>query len=229
MSAPAVTTRAMAVLAEKDDPSQRLTFHYNPTTISFSRSVTYQRDPKQATDPDVQFTGAGPTQLTVQLLLDAVGRRDRSDVQAEIDRLASWTTVPDPSRPAGGPKRLLFTWGSLRFNGEHTLEGFLEALKVTIELFDREGRPLRATVDLTLKSAHAEPKGTNPTSGSDRPRRRHVLRGAETLHAVAFRTYGDPGAWRQVAELNGVDDPARLRPGVELLLPDVTELAVVPR
>ena len=92
-------------------------------------------------------------------------------------------------------------------------------------MFDRNGLPLRATIDLTLKSAAVEPKGTNPTSGSESSRRRHVLRREESLHSVAHSTFGDAGAWRAIAELNGIDDPTRLRPGRELLLPDVSELA----
>ena len=52
-----------------------------------------------------------------------------------------------------------------------------------------------------------------------------MLRREESLHSVAHSTFGDAGAWRAIAELNGIDDPTRLRPGRELLLPDVSELA----
>ena len=217
------TGRALAVLAEEADPSRKLTFHFNPTTISFSRQVQYNRQPRQANDPPVQFTGAGPTTLTLQVFLDAAGRREPPSVQPEIDLLVSWTTVPDVTNPGDGPPKITFTWGHLAVDGEQTLTGNVSQLKVTVERFDREGRPLRAVVDLTLVSAKTEPKGTNPTSGAERSRRRHVLRAGETLASVAWSRLGDPGAWRAVAELNGVDDPTRLRVGRELLLPDAPE------
>lgn len=215
--------RAVAVLAEEADPSRKLTFHFNPTTISFSRQVQYNRQPRQANDPPVQFTGAGPTSMTLQVFLDAAGRRTPPSVQPEIDLLVSWTTVPDVTNPGDGPPKVTFTWGHLAVNGEQTLTGNVSQLKVTVEVFDREGRPLRALVDLTLVSAQTEPRGTNPTSGAERSRRRHVLRRGETLASVAWSQLGDPGAWRAVAELNGIDDPTRLRTGRELLLPDAPE------
>ena len=217
--------RALAVLAEKDDTSKKLVFHFNPTTISFTRAVQYNRSPNQANDPPVQFTGAGPTSMTLQVFLDKVGKGGSTGIQPEIDQLVSWTTVADVSQPGSGPPKLIFTWGVLSINKETTLVGYLENLKVTCEMFDRNGLPLRATIDLTLKSAAEEPKGTNPTSGSESSRRRHVLRREESLHSVAHSTFGDAGAWRAIAELNGIDDPTRLRPGRELLLPDVSELA----
>lgn len=217
------TGRAVAVLAEKADPSRELRFHYNPTTIAFSRQVQYNRQPRQANDPPVQFTGAGPTSLTLQVFLDAAGRREPPSVQPEIDLLVFWTTVPDVTEPGDGPPKVAFTWGSLAVNGEQTLTGHVSQLKVTIERFDREGRPLRAVADLTLVSAHAEPQRTNPTSGAERSRRRHVLRRGETLASVAWSRLGDAGAWRAVAELNGIDDPTRLHTGRELLLPDAPE------
>jgi nucleoid-associated protein YgaU len=220
------TGPAKAVLAEQADTSKQLVFHFNPTTVSFTRAVAFNRTPKQGSnDPPVQFTGAGPTSMSLQILLDAVGTGRTAGVQPEIDLLVSWTTVPDVTKPGEGPPRLVFTWGVLTINKEKTLVGYLEQLKVTCELFDRQGCPLRATVDLTLKSAAQEPKGTNPSSGSERSRRQHVLRREETLHSLAFDTFGDPGAWRAIADLNGVDDPTRVRPGRELLLPDVSELA----
>jgi len=215
-------TPAVAMLAEQDQPDRALRFQFNPTTISFARPVQYNRAPKQSDDPPVQFTGAGPTTLTLQILLDA-GRRGVSSVQAELDLLASWTTVPDVTNPGDGPPTVAFTWGELAIAGDRSLVGHVSQLKVTVELFDRQGRPLRALVDLTLVSAKKEPKGTNPTSGAERSRLRHVLRRGETLQSVAWSRLGDAGAWRAVAELNDLDDPTRLRVGRELLLPDVQE------
>src|SRR6267143_1807590 len=37
--------------------------------------------------------------------------------------------------------------------------------------------------------------------------------------AVAERYFGDPGAWKRIAELNDVDDPLHLSPGATLQIP----------
>jgi nucleoid-associated protein YgaU len=223
-------SRSMAVLAEEGGSGTSVTFQYNPTSVSFTRAVKFSRDEKQQNDPAAQFTGAGPTQLTLQVFLDGYGdERRRKDMQEKIDQLIAWTTVPNVTEAGKGPPRLVFAWGDLAFNKERGLVGHLEQLKVTYELFDRAGRPLRATADLTFKSAQKPPAGTNPTSGAERSRRRHVLRREETLHGLAHETFGDAGAWRAIAELNGIDDPLRVLPGRELLLPDPGELSGVLR
>jgi hypothetical protein len=46
----------------------------------------------------------------------------------------------------------------------------------------------------------------------------------DTLPGVAYQEYGDAALWRAVADVNGIDDPARLRPGRRLLLPTADEL-----
>ena len=45
----------------------------------------------------------------------------------------------------------------------------------------------------------------------------------DSLHAVAFREYGDPNLWRGVAAFNGIDDPLRVAPGTRILVPTADE------
>jgi nucleoid-associated protein YgaU len=47
----------------------------------------------------------------------------------------------------------------------------------------------------------------------------------DTLAAVAFREYGDATLWRAIADANLIDDPLRVRPGTELLIPPAVEAA----
>jgi hypothetical protein len=56
------------------------------------------------------------------------------------------------------------------------------------------------------------------------PHREHVVLEGESLATIAYREYGDPGLWRQVAEANRIDDPFRVRAGHRVLLPTVAEL-----
>jgi nucleoid-associated protein YgaU len=46
-----------------------------------------------------------------------------------------------------------------------------------------------------------------------------VVRRGESLATIAAVEYGDPRAWRLIADANGVDDPLGLAPGTRLLLP----------
>jgi nucleoid-associated protein YgaU len=224
--------KAQAFLCEKDNPFSRVSFHFNPTTVSFTKSARYGRDPNQSGQPDppVQYQGTNATSLKLQILLDAVEKQPAGSVQSEVEKLLSWTSLPDGLAGQGAsPPELQFTWGALKINKEHTFSGHLEQVEVTYELFARDGRPLRAQANLTLKSRSEAPGPTNPTSGADRSRRSRVLRRGETLQSIAFAVYGNAGAWRRIADMNDIDDPFRVVPGRELLLPDANELARVSR
>jgi nucleoid-associated protein YgaU len=46
-----------------------------------------------------------------------------------------------------------------------------------------------------------------------------VVKRGQSLATIASAEYGDPRAWRIIADANGIDNPLRLAPGTRLLLP----------
>jgi nucleoid-associated protein YgaU len=64
----------------------------------------------------------------------------------------------------------------------------------------------------------------NPTSGGQPGRRTHTVGQGETLQSIATANYGTPALWRRIAEVNGIDDPTRVRPGTTVYLPNGDEL-----
>jgi nucleoid-associated protein YgaU len=242
-----------AFLQEKANPMSRVKFHFNPTTISFSKSAKYDRTSNQdgSADPNAQYLGPDSTELKLQILLDAVEELPGSrTVLPEVEKLLGWLGPNGSGAGAAGlagmaaaalgggsggggssggnaasPPELKFVWGKLKINGQQAFVGHLDHVDVKYELFHRDGTPLRAMVDLTLKSTSERPKGTNPTSGVERSSRRHVLRRGESIQSVAYAVYGDAAAWRSIAAANDIDDPLRVQPGRELLLPDGAERA----
>lgn len=224
--------KARAFLAETANPLARVDFHFNPSTINFTKSARYGREPNQSgqADPPVTYLGTNATSLKLQILLDAVEKQPAGSVQSEVEKLLAWTSLPKRNiTGATSPPELRFSWGALQINEASTFVGHLEQVEVTYELFSRDGRPLRAQVNLTLKSLSEEPGRTNPTSGADRSRRSRVLRRGESLQSIAYAVYGDAGVWRSIATMNDIDDPFRVPPGRELLLPDTAELAELVR
>ena len=224
--------KAKAFLSERENPLSRVEFHFNPTQISFTKSARYGRNPNQSgrKDPPVQYQGTEATSLKLQILLDAMEKQPSGSVLPEVEKLLAWTSLPAGAADKGAsPPELQFTWGALKIDDAHTFVGHLEQVEVTYELFARDGRPLRAQVNLTLKSNSQEPARQNPTSGGERSRRSHILRRGESLQSVAHAAYADAGAWRAIASANDIDDPFRVLPGRELLLPDPTELSGVSR
>lgn len=47
----------------------------------------------------------------------------------------------------------------------------------------------------------------------------YVVQKGDTLWSIARRTYGDGQRWREIAQVNGISDPAKLRVGQTLAMP----------
>jgi hypothetical protein len=114
---------------------------------------------------------------------------------------------------------VVFHWGGLT-----GFPGYVSQVQVKYTLFTTSGVPIRAVCQVTMEEITGETPGQNPTSGSLHARRVHRVQTGDTLPHLAWQEYGDPTAWRVIAEANGIDDPMRLAGGRELLLPALDEL-----
>ena len=157
-------------------------------------------------------------------------------VKARCDMLLQWT------QPGGGsmlgklvglavktqivarPPLLTLQWGDPARG--FLMQGTLSSVTITYLRFDNIGNPIRAQVRCGFTEAPSSLLSmlTNPTSGGVPGRRSHVMRQGESLAGVATETYGRPGAWRDIADSNGIDDPFRVRPGRSVMLPPPDEL-----
>jgi nucleoid-associated protein YgaU len=114
---------------------------------------------------------------------------------------------------------LIFTWGPLIY------EVCLTNADINYVRFTDSGEPIRAKVNLSMRE---QPSllailSTNPTSGGLPGRGQHTVSAGESLQSIANTSYGSPNRWRALAEANGIDDPARVRPGQVVYLPNPGE------
>jgi hypothetical protein len=94
---------------------------------------------------------APATRLDLALVFDAdepgPGRRTPGDVRRLTEKVAYFAT-PRAMRGGASTRRAVrLAWGTFQFDGH------VEALEETLEAFSLDGRPLRATVALTLARA----------------------------------------------------------------------------
>ncbi|TRO82663.1 LysM peptidoglycan-binding domain-containing protein [Desulfuromonas acetexigens] len=159
--------------------------------------------------PPLQFVKGNSRTLTMQLFFDTFEKG--SDVREHTRKVTRLLDI-DPELHA--PPVVLFTWGDLNFMG------VLERAEQRFTLFYASGIPARATVDVTFKefTEGTEQAGKNRSATFDK--RRTVRRG-DTLSGIAGREYGDPGNWRPIALVNGIDDPLTLYPGQVLVIPAI--------
>jgi hypothetical protein len=111
--------------------------------------------------PDPDFTRAEPVTYMMDVVLDSIDDPARKVPQA-ITKLVDWTRTTTRSREQRkpSPPLLMFVWGGRHWGPVH-----ITKLKVEHTLFDAQGEPVRAKVNLRLTQVGTEPGRTNPTSG----------------------------------------------------------------
>ena len=213
-------------------PNEIVTFDFNPQSMTTTRQAA---SPKAAsgtkTAPNI-FKGTTSKVLSLSNAL-LVG----DDVVIRADQLCKWLEPGGGllgqlagkalSALSGGHinlgsklPALMFVWGPFIMNCT------LNNVTIKYERFSSAGAPNRASINLTLQEQLSllGMLPTNPTSGGLPGRQAHVVTQGENLHLIAARNYGNPGAWRSVAECNGIDDPFRVQVGQTVYLPNPAEL-----
>lgn len=125
---------------------------------------------------------------------------------------------------ATAPPKLTFQWGPPMIGFMYDVR--IKSCSINYDRFTAAGIPIRARVSLTMIEIPSllGTLPTNPTSGGLPGRRGHTVAEGESLQSIAVTHYGRPGLWRRIAEVNGIQDPARLRPGTQIYLPNPDEL-----
>ncbi|WP_328940450.1 LysM peptidoglycan-binding domain-containing protein [Streptomyces sp. NBC_00250] len=199
-------------------------FEFNPDQLQLSRSAHWFTEQAVAYDRGAppKFTGSEPAQLQLEVFLDRSGDPSSNDVQQQVELLLSCCEVTQQSIAAKAPSPpwVQFSWGSF---STVQFVAYVTSVSATYTLFSPSGIPIRATCSLSLTEISSATKKQNPTSGALSARRVHRTVAGDSLASLAWREYGDATRWRVIAEANRIDDPMRLRPGTELLLPSTTE------
>lgn len=109
-------------------------------------------------------------------------------------------------------------WGDLK------VQGRLLSMETKFALFDKDGHPIRAEVNLsfalfkTFKDLEAE-------SNKSSPDLTHVIevRAGDTLPNLCNKVYNDPSYYMQVARVNNLSGFCRLVPGMRLVFPPLVD------
>lgn len=210
---------------ESEDGSS-LECWFNPSEYSISKSNDWMLRPVVGRSlPAAQFGGGHARELALELLFDAT---PDGDVTAATDALFKMMeTDPQLGRPGsnqGRPPKVRFVWGTFL-----SFRAVCSDLAVRFTVFRPDGTPTRALCKVMLLQTEKEARsgrGTpappqNPTTRAHAGQRAHTVRAGDSLHSIAYASYGDPTRWRAIAEANGIDDPLRLPPGTALTVPPV--------
>lgn len=209
-------------LSQPGAPLERVEFQFNPKELALSKSAQWARENakgnKKSSPP--QYKGPQPSKLTLEMFFDASDKQDTSVVRC-VEKLFTCCVPTQTSlqQKKESPPWVIFRWGGLT-----GFLAYISQVSAKYTLFTSSGTPIRAIVQITLEELAGEAPRQNPTSGGLVPHRVHELVAGDTLAGIAYAEYGNPNLWRAVAELNGIDDPMRLRPGARLMLPSAETL-----
>jgi nucleoid-associated protein YgaU len=195
-----------------------LSFSFNPTTVEVQKAANWSSTPgtQHPLAPPPEFVGTTACRLSMQVLFDAWSQ-PLPTVQSQVDELLSWTCPTRETLRAQQPQPPLVT---LDWGGAPPARAWLVAqVTATFLLFDADGKPVRATVNLVLNETPTVARAQNPTSGGVPGTRQRTFVGGDSLASVAAEEYGDAGQWRALAAANGIDDPLRVPSGRSLIVP----------
>jgi nucleoid-associated protein YgaU len=200
-----------------DPPTSSFTAQFNPTDYSRTKAAQIAEIGIPGIDsPILQFVRGQNERLTVDLLFDttetgglgadAVAVTTLTDQVYRLVKIRSQTHAPPKFR---------VTWGT-----GLTFVAIAEQVQQKFTLFSPDGVPLRATVSLSLREYKTLSEQLSELNlQSPDHTKVHVVKRGQTLSDIAAAEYGDPGAWRVIAEANAVADPRRPRPGASLVIP----------
>lgn len=184
---------------------------FNPTEYKLSKSNTFAEITIPGLEtPPIQFIRGGSETLSVQALVDTSDtlddvRKSYVDAVRDLMRIDSTEHAPPIVR---------FVWDRAVFRG------VLEKLDVNYVLFGKDGVPLRAQLDISLKEYRpAKEQANDPPRSSPTVEKSYVVRRGDTWDRIAAAVYRRPDAWRELARANGISDPRDLRPGLVLTVP----------
>lgn len=195
---------------------QNLAVQFNPDTlkVTFANQLVQPQGGDQAAgNTGRQFVGAGTTKLALTLWFDVTAMIDEplDDVRRLTSKVIFFMT---PQKDKKDPKKLVppgvrFSWGSFLF------DGMVEGLEESLEYFSPEGKPLRASVALTLsqqKILVSEFKGDGKVPSAPGQQPLSAARSGDSVQSMAAAS-GKAGDWQSIAAANKIEDPLRLGVG----------------
>jgi hypothetical protein len=215
--------------ADGTDGEHRVTVQFNPESlkVSFANQVVPPNNPgaQDQRANSTQFVGKGTTKMSVQLWFDvtsvlAESKRGVSDVRDLTKEVIYFITPKDSDQGENRkvPPGIRFLWGSFQF------DGVVDSLEESLEFFSQDGRPLRASVSMSMSQQKIEvlrnrefqpgQPSSSRAPGGGAPGTRPLSQAAagDSVQGLAAGR-GRASDWQSIAAANNIENPRLLRPG----------------
>ncbi|MGP3159459.1 CIS tube protein [Serratia marcescens] len=190
---------------------------YNPESIHLDYVAT-ATTPLAGLNQDFTqspYSEIEPPTLSLELILDARGPKSGGAVNDQVKKLRHLCFAMGPMDTF---PRVQVLWGEMRWHGYDHFRGYVQNLAIIYTLFDRSGKPLRATVTLTLKALVSDAMAS--LKATQKPMKQVLQLPDKTslpqLLAVAPVAAGATG-YLATAYANDMDNLSGLMPGQMLI------------
>ncbi|HEX6660516.1 MAG TPA: peptidoglycan-binding protein [Sphingomicrobium sp.] len=195
---------------------KKVDVQFNPESmkVTLANQVEQPKSGDQsAGTAGIQFVGAGNSKLALTLWFDVTAMTDSPlDDVRRLTRDVVYFMNPKPSekdKSKLSPPGMRFSWGSFIF------DGVVEGLEESLEFFSAAGKPLRASISLTMvqqKILVAKFEDSGVLQGRPGQRPFTAAKQNQSLQQMADAS-GKGGNWQPIADANGIEDPLRMPPG----------------
>jgi nucleoid-associated protein YgaU len=206
-------------IEEKADKAVECMF--NPKEYTFTKKNSWSAPKNKGGNvPEYEFGGGEPASLTLQLFFDTfeTGEDVRTKHTDAVWKLMMVDErLRDRTSQKARPPRVRFQWGQA-----WSFDAVIMSITQKFTLFGKDGRPLRATLDVTFQQVKDElfyPKQTSTAPNGAGGRRQATVKAGDNLASIAHEEYGDPAQWRPIADANRLTNVRDLKPGTPLELP----------
>ncbi len=224
----------ISICDDKGKPQDSVSFTFNPSSYTINSHPSYHdvRHLMQDTERK-EFLGGVMRIMDVSLIFDSFSDNDlfsASEMQSVknltegvenrlkpvTDKLKKLEKAVHVSGELHRPPHVIFSWGNLNF------KGIITSYNCEYTMFSMEGKPIRATVRLSIteeKDASTAAK-ESPFESPDRTKTRVVVEGM-SLWSIAYEEYDDCEKWRLIAKANNIMNPLDIRPGQMIRVPAI--------
>ena len=224
------------MVIENQDTGEEITVLYNPQSYIQQKSVEFKSVSFSGSEaPLLQFRSGSPEMLSFELFFDSLYAG--AEVGGMINKLkfgansilssaASMIDIRDYTKKIYNlakiepsvhrVPRLLVSWASLQF------QCYLSSVSQKFTKFNEFGKPIRAVLQCAFVQDIDEDDmfGSSPPESPDTTKF-HRVEAGDSLWSLAVAEYGDAGAWRAIADANGIANPRLLRTGDMLRIPAI--------
>jgi len=210
---------------------------FNPNELTLAKAAQFAEVAIPGLDaPILQFVRGQSETLTVDLFFDTTEGGTLDDARPVTEKTDRFYQLIKIDRHTHAPPVCRFVWPDRGFAGsqmnaqwrsqnasrQNGFQCVVESVRQRFTMFATNGRPLRATLSVSLKEYKTlDEQIAEIFMQSPDHTHAHIVQRGDTLARIAATRYDDPQQWRAIAEQNGLDDPLALRPGQILEVPPI--------